>query len=306
MVRAYLLLTITMVLFSGNILVGKAINDLPPVTITFIRCVIAFMILLPLSFYQLKNNHTVLKKEWKPIVGQAMTGIVLFNVFLYSSLQYTTSTNVAIVEATTPVFTVLLAIFILKEQLHRLQYVGVFLSLLGAIWVITEGSWQALLAIQFNRGDLLVLIAVIAWAIYSLLVKQHGHKYPLYASLTVMIAIAIVVLFPFALYEWRDGLISLLEPTLILGLLYLGIFPSVIALLFWNKGVAAIGPSRASIFLNLLPVFTIVGAVVFLGETVTVIQLIGGVLVIGGVYLSTKEHAASSPQQVVGKKALDR
>lgn len=289
MLRSYLLLTITVILFSGNILIGKAISDLTPVTITFIRCSIAFLILLPFSLRELKKNRSLWIVEWKPLVGLSLSGVVLFNLFLYGSLQYTSSTNVAVIEATTPVFTVILGILFLKERLNGVQYVGIFLSLVGALWVITKGSWTILSQFQFNLGDILVFIAIFAWAVYSLLIKQHNHKFPLYGSLTILLFLAVVVLFPFALYEWNSGVLDLIDLKMTLGLLYLGIFPSVLALIFWNKGVAAIGPSRASVFLNLLPVFTILGAVVFLEETVTFVQLIGGVLVIGGVYLSTKE-----------------
>ncbi|MBP3950140.1 DMT family transporter [Bacillus suaedae] len=291
--RSYVFLIITMILFSGNILIGKAINDLPPVTITFVRCFIAFFILLPFSIKELRRNRDLYLREWKPLVGMSLTGIVLFNFFLYASLQYTTSTNVAVIEATTPVFAVVLGIIFLKERLNGLQYVGIVLSLVGALWVITKGSWAVLSQLQFNVGDLLVLVAIMAWTIYSLLIKQHNHKFPLIGSLVIMLFLATVVLLPFAALEWSSEILDLLNTERILGLLYLGIFPSVIALIFWNKGVAAIGPSRASVFLNLLPVFTIVGAVVFLEETVTFVQLIGGALVIGGVYLSTRETKAS-------------
>ncbi|WP_088105619.1 DMT family transporter [Halalkalibacter urbisdiaboli] len=289
MLRSYLLLSITMILFSGNILVGKAIHDLPPATITFVRCFISFLILLPIGFLELKNNRLIWLKEWKPLLSLSLSGIVMFNFFLYASLQFTTSTNVAVIETTTPVFAVLLGLVFLKERLRGIQLFGILLSLLGAFSVITKGDWLMFSKIQFNIGDILAIIAVMAWAVYSLLIKKHNHKFPLYGSLTIMLSIALIVLFPFAFYEWREGVLHLLEPTLIIGLLYLGIFPSVIALIFWNKGVAEIGPSRASVFLNLLPVFTIIGAVLFLGETVTYGQLIGGVVVIFGVYLTTKK-----------------
>jgi drug/metabolite transporter (DMT)-like permease len=281
-----------MIIFSGNILIGKAISDLPPVTITFFRCFIAFLILLPIGLQELKKNRSLLLQEWKPIVSLSLSGIVLFNLFLYASLQFTSSTNVAVIETTTPVFSVILGMLFLKERLNRVQYIGIFLSLIGAIWVITKGSWTIISQLQFNLGDVLVLLAVIAWAVYSLLIKQHSHKFPLYGSLAVMLFLAVVVLLPFAALEWRTGILHLVEPQLIFGLLYLGIFPSVLALIFWNKGVAAIGPSRASIFLNLLPVFTIIGAVLFLGENVSIVQLIGGIVVVVGVYLSTKETPA--------------
>ncbi|WP_332692679.1 DMT family transporter [Halalkalibacter lacteus] len=292
MLRSYLLLTITMIIFSGNILIGKAISDLPPITMTFFRCLIAFLILLPLGWKDLKRNRSLWMKERKPIVALSISGIILFNLFLYASLQFTSSTNVAVIETTTPVFAVILGMLFLKERLNSIQCTGIFLSLIGALWVITKGSWTIISQLQFNLGDVLVLLAVIAWAVYTLLIKQHSHKYPLYGSLAIMLFLAVIILFPFAAVEWRVGILHLLEPKLIFGLLYLGIFPSFVALVFWNKGVAAIGPSRASIFLNLLPVFTIIGAVLFLGETVSIFQLIGGIVVIVGVYLSTKETSA--------------
>ncbi|WP_100407388.1 DMT family transporter [Bacillus solitudinis] len=289
MLKAYILLTLTMVFFSGNILIGKTIEDLPPATITFFRCLIAFLILFPISLKELTKNQTLWVKEWKPILFLSLTGIVLFNLFLYSGLQYTTATNVAVLETTTPIFSILLGALVLKERLKLVQYLGIFLSIIGALWVITKGTWSSFSFTQFNLGDFLVMIAIIAWAVYSLLIKQHSHKFPLYGSLTIMLFVALVVLFPFVALEWNDGIFNNLNMKLIGGLLYLGIFPSVVALVFWNKGVAAIGPSRASIFLNFIPVFTIFGAVLFLNETVSFIQLLGGVLVIFGVYLSTKE-----------------
>jgi drug/metabolite transporter (DMT)-like permease len=290
MLRSYILLIFAMIFFSGNILIGKVISDLPPVMITFIRCFIAFIVLLPFSFIELKRYRNLWLEEWKPLIFLSATGVVLFNIFLYSSLQFTSSTNVAVIETTTPVFAIILGMVFLKERLNSTQYIGVVLSLVGALWVITKGSWSVVSQLQFNIGDLLVVLAVIAWAVYSLLVKQQMHKFPLYGGVCIMLFIALCVLFPFALIEWQgpDYLTPVIDTKMILGLLYLGIFPSVLALIFWNKGVAAIGPARASVFLNLLPVFTISGAVIFLQETVSVIQLAGAVLVIAGVYLSTK------------------
>jgi drug/metabolite transporter (DMT)-like permease len=290
MLRSYVLLTFTMIFFSGNILIGKMINDISPVTMTFIRSLIACLILLPFTYGEIRKHRELWLKEWKPLLGLSLTGVVLFNLLLYSSLQFTSSTNVAVIETTTPVFAIILAMVFLKERLNVFQYVGVALSLFGAMWVITKGSWEVMSGLQFNRGDILVVFAVMAWAAYSLLVKQHMHKFPSYAGISIMLIIAVIVLLPFAAYDWNSQISvpDLTNPELLLGLLYLGIFPAVLALIFWNKGVAVIGPSRASIFLNLLPVFTITGAVLFLNEQVTLIQWLGAVLVILGVYLTNK------------------
>ena len=289
--KAYLFLLLTVVLFSGNILVGRAINELPPVTITFIRCFIAFLVLLPLGFGAVKRNPGLYRREWKALMGLAVTGVAFFNLLIYSALQFTSSTNVAIVETAIPVFTIMLGILILKEKLAKLQWLGVFISLSGAIWVITEGSITVLTGLEFNIGNLIAMGAVLVWSVYSILVKQHLWKFPVYGGVTVMTGIAVVTLFPFLIIEWAaiGGIPEITDKNLISGLVYLGIFPSVIALISWNKGVSELGPSKASVFLNFLPVFTMAGAVLFLNETITSHQLLGASLVICGVYLSTRK-----------------
>lgn len=289
MVRAYLLIIFTMILFSGNILVGKIVTDLPPFMVTFFRCFIALLFILPFSYRELKSNGPLWKKEWKTLTIMGVTGIALFNAFVYSALHHTSSTNVAIVGATTTVFTVILSILFLKEKLNKYQYTGVVLSLTGALWVITSGSIDVIRNIDFNYGDLIALGAVLCFSSYSLLVKKHNSKFPIYGGLTVMISIAVVFLIPLVIVEWLFFNVTYqVNGKVVWGLLYLGIFPAVIALILWNKAIGKIGPSRAAVFLNLLPVFTILGAVLFLGEVVSGYQLLGGILVIFGVYLSTK------------------
>ncbi|WP_018924421.1 DMT family transporter [Salsuginibacillus kocurii] len=287
--RAYIFLVIVMILFSGNILVGRAINDLPPVTIAFIRCFLAFLILLPLGWGQIKRHQEIFRTEWKGIVAMGVTGVALFNILVYAALQFTTSTNVAIIETAMPVFTITLGLFFLREYLNKYQWIGIALSLAGALWVITQGSLTVLLSLSFNIGDLLMVGGVIVWALYSVFVKQHNHKYPPYGGLTLMLGLACMIQFPFAVWEWLMLKPNIWELPQVAGLLYLGIFPSVIALLLFNQAVADIGPSRASIFFNLLPVFTMIGAVTLLNEQVTFEQIAGAVLVIGGVLLTTRK-----------------
>lgn len=287
--KTYLFLLLVMVIFSSNILVGKEINELPPFTIAFFRYLVAFLVILPIGLRSFNANKQIWKKEWKAILGLALTGIAFFNVMVYASLQYTTASNVAIIEATTPVFTIALALLFLREDnLAIYQWIGVAVSLMGAIWVITKGSLELLLTLNFNTGDLIMIGAVIVWAIYSILLKKHNKKFPVYGGLLVMFAIAVVSLFPFALWEWMSS-----SPTVsgnqVISLIYLGIFPSVIALILWNKAVEELGPSRSSIFLNFLPVFTMVGAALFLGEQIQLAQIIGAMFVIGGVFLTTRK-----------------
>ncbi|MDQ0351975.1 drug/metabolite transporter (DMT)-like permease [Alkalibacillus filiformis] len=287
MVRSYVFLTITVIIFSGNLLVGKAINDLPPITITFFRCLIALLIVIPFAWKQLKWQNHVLFENWKPLFGFALTGIVTFNVLVYLALNYTSAINAGIVEASTPMFAIILGFFILKERLSKRQLFGIVLSFVGAVWVLSNGSINTLLSLQFNPGDLIMLLAILVWAVYSLLVKQHNHKFPIYSSIVAMLSIGIVLLLPLMLVEWYFVGYPFVQTdiNLWLGLIYLGVFPSFIALMLWNLAVADIGPSLASVFLNLLPVFTTIGAVLFLNETLLLAHVLGGLLVIVGVLL---------------------
>ncbi|RSL33018.1 DMT family transporter [Salibacterium salarium] len=301
--KAYLFLLITAVIFSGNIIVGKAINELPPYTIAFFRVLIALIVVLPIGWGQVKRYQTTLKKEWKAILALGLTGVAFFNSFIYASLQFTSSTNVAIMEASIPVFTILFSLLFLGEKLRGMQWLGVILSMGGAIWVITEGSWELISNLAFNQGDVIMLAAVATWVAYSILVKFHMMKFPIYGSLVIMLVIANIVLLPIAAVEWGIyGFPDIFQSNHVFGLLYLGVFPSLIALVLWNKGVEAVGPSQASVFLNLLPVFVIAGSLLFLGEEISVVQMLGAIVVISGVLLTTKSKREASSVSPMKKR----
>lgn len=292
MMKACIFLVITALIYASNILVGKAINELPPYTIAFFRVFTAFLIMLPIGWKQAMQHRDVFKKEWKPLLALALTGVAFFNTFIYAALQFTSATNVSIMEAAIPVVTIVFSMLFLKERLYGVQWLGVILSVVGALWVITEGSWQVIRNLAFNIGDIIMIGAIITWVLYSILVKFHMHKFPVYGSLLVMLIIANIALFPIALIEWiTGGFPPVFETEHMLGLFHLGIFPSVIALILWNKGVEAVGPSQASIFLNFIPVFTMIGAVLLLGESIGFAQIVGAVVVIAGVLLTTRREA---------------
>lgn len=285
--NAYILLLITVMIYAGNLLVGKGVNELSPIIVTFYRLLIAFLLILPFGIKQWKKTKLLIQKEWKPLLGMSATGIIIFNILVYLSLNYTSTTNAGIVESTTPIFTILLGFFFLKERLSTIQIAGVLLSLVGAVWVIAEGSLATLKNLHFNIGDIYMLLAVLLWAIYTILVKKYNHAYPVFSSLMIMLGIGVLSLMPFALWNWQKALIPFFRLDLFLSLLFLGIFPSIIALIFWNKAVEDIGATKAAIFLNLLPVFTTIGAVVFFQEEIILAQILGGLLVISGVLTTT-------------------
>ncbi|RKD73324.1 drug/metabolite transporter (DMT)-like permease [Sinobaca qinghaiensis] len=288
--KAYIFLIITVIIFTGNILVGKALEDIPPFTIAFLRVGIALAVVLPIGWKQAVRHREVFRSEWKPLLGLALTGVAFFNAFIYLSLKYTSASNVAILESSIPVVTIAASFFLFQERLKGYQWAGVVLSVGGAVWVITDGSMEVIRSLSFNRGDVIMLAAVAVWVIYSFLVKMHMFKFPAYGSLLVMLAAATLVLLPFAAVETiLYGLPPIDGYQDAAGIAYLGIFPSVIALLLWNRSIAEIGASQSSVFLNLLPVFTMAGAYIFLGDTITWTQAGGAVVVISGVMLTTRK-----------------
>lgn len=219
----------------------------------------------------------------------ALTGILFFNTFIYGALQFTTATNVAVLETIIPVVTVVLSAFMLKETLQNTQWIGIILSILGAVWVVLDGEIYQLASMNWNIGDVIMIGAIISWAVYSIYVKRYMHQFPTFAVLFVMLGIAVLFMFPVLLIEWVvQGIPSFNASSHVAGLLYVGILPSFIALIFYNRAVALLSPSQTSVFLNFLPVVTMIGAYLWLDETITVMQLIGALVVIGGVILTTQ------------------
>jgi len=303
--RPYLFLLLTVVIFAGNILVGKALSDLPPFTLSFGRVSIALCLMLPIGAHQARRDWPLFRRHWKPLVGLSLTGVAFFNALIYVALGHTSPTNVSILESLIPVVTLLFSVLLMGERPRTAQWVGVVLSLAGAVAVITLGSAAGAGLAGVNGGDAVMLLAVLVWVGYSLLVKSHMAKFPRYGGLLVMLVIATAVMGPIA---WIENLLRP-EPLVLtgeqwLGLAYLGVFPSVVALLLYNSAIADVGPSQAAVFLNLLPVFTMLGAWWLLGEVILPAQILGSLVVIAGVLLTTRARRSSSqPARAPGRRS---
>src|SRR5699024_6993663 len=167
-----------------------------------------------------------------------LTGVTFFNTFIYGALQFTSTTNVSVLEASIPVITVVMTAFLLGEKVRGMQCIGVLVSMMRAIRVALDGYLSQLAATDWYVGDKCMLGAVISLAVYSILVKKYMHHFPTYATVLVMSGISVVLLFPFVTVEWIVvGVPLLFEGSHLTGLIYLGVFPSVIALIFYNKAV---------------------------------------------------------------------
>lgn len=286
-----LLLVLATILWGGNFVIGRAVaGDIPPLTLAFLRWCAAFVVFFPLVYRRTRQEWPVIQANWPAVIAMAITGVASFNTLVYIGLHYTTSINASLMNSSTPIIIYILSFIFLKERLSKFQLTGTTLSLIGVLFIISGGSIGSLLSFSFNKGDLIVLAAVFCWSIYSLLVKQYAGRLPGYSTFLVTIGLGIVMLLPFTVYElmttsasinWSFGTVG--------AIFYVGIAASIVAFLSWNSGVVAIGPNRASIYLNFIPFFAAVFAILFLEEQVIVAQLIGGLAVIGGVVLSNKK-----------------
>lgn len=226
--------------------------------------------------------------NWKRLALLAITGVAGFNAFLYVALQTTTSINASLVNATTPLVIVILSALFLKDYLSTIQYLGILISSLGVLWAISGGVVSRLLELQFNPGDILVIIAVILWAIYAVLMRKWGGDLPRKSTFLCTLLMGFIALLPFFIWERVNQPIYLEQLTtdMWLGIIYIAIFPTILAFVCWNEGVLSVGPSRASNYLHLIVVFTGVFAL-FIGEKYTSVQFIAAVMIIGGVLMAS-------------------
>ncbi|MER1985568.1 MAG: DMT family transporter [Solibacillus sp.] len=283
------LLILATLLWGGNFVIGRAVTgDIPPITLAFLRWCVAFIVFLPIAYPYIKKDWPKLKAHLPIVCILALTGVACFNTLVYIGVYYTTSINASLMNSSTPIIIYILSFIFLKERLSNYQIFGTLLSLVGVLFIISGGSLTTLFAFSFNKGDLIVLFAVFCWAIYSLLIKQYAGRLPGYSTFLSTIALGAVMLIPFTVYELATTDISIHWSASTFGaILYVGIIASIIAFLSWNAGVVALGANRASIYLNFIPVFAAIFAILFLGEQLQLAQLIGGAAVVSGVILSS-------------------
>lgn len=284
------LLILATILWGGNFVIGRAVaQDLSPYTLAFLRWCTALLFFFPIAWSSLKQDWHKIRSNWPIVIIMAFTGVASFNTLVYVALHYTTSINASLVNTSTPIIIYILSFLFLKEKLTMNQILGTIISLVGVTFIISNGSIENLLGFTFNTGDLIIIIAVICWSIYSLLLKQYAVKLPGKSTFLISIIIGTLMLLPFFIYEISNPeFVVIWSTTSIFAIFYTGIFASIIAFLAWNSGVVQLGANRAGIFLNFIPVFATVFAVLFIGEALQWFQVVGGAFVISGIFLSTR------------------
>jgi drug/metabolite transporter (DMT)-like permease len=282
--KVWFLLVLCNLFWAGNYVFGKyVVAEMTPLVITFSRWIMASVLLLGIAYYFEKPDWKTVFKAWPMLTVMGVLGMIIYNMVLYSALNYTSSTNAALVNSLNPGMLVIFSAFILKEKISKIQGLGIIVSLTGVFVILTGGNLGKVFQQQYNRGDLLMLAAITVWTIYSIIGKRLTNVPPITAT-AVSAFIAAILMAPFAIAQGISiGQLSALAVT---GILYITIFPSVGSFVFWNISVREIGAGKAGIFINLIPVFTALISGM-LGNKVTAVQIFGGILVFIGVYMTT-------------------
>jgi len=295
---AYLGLTLTPLFWAGNAVVARSVVDtIPPLSLSFWRWVIALAILLPFGLPAVRRQWPIIVDRWPSMLALAAFSVGAFNTLLYLSAQTTTALNITLVNSTIPIMVALMAWLILGDRMRPLQITGIGLAIAGVLVVVGRGNWQTFTQLSFQPGDLIMVAAVFCWGLFSVLLRRQAVPLEPIAFLTTQVALGVLVILPFYLTDLL--LISGgFEPSLEIAptLLYVAIFPGILAYAFWNNGVHRVGPAKAAMFMYLNPVFAAVLAGLFLGERLSIFHLAGAVLILLGLLLTTRPpRDASAP-----------
>ncbi|RKD29489.1 DMT family transporter [Thermohalobacter berrensis] len=299
--KIYLLMTMAALFWAGAFIAGKlGVNELSPISLTFFRFFFASIIIFFVMVKYEKKNWRLKGKDWIPVIITGVVGMVGYHIFFFTALKYTQASNASILAATNPIVTAVLASYFINEKLVIKRIIILILALIGVILTITNWNIKTLVNFTFNKGDLIMLVAVTCWATYSVIVKKIMDRYSPLILTTYSFIVCTVVLFPFVIREFLQ--ISIFDISIKgwLPVVYMAIFPTVIGYLIQQMAIKEIGVSRAAIFINLVPVFSVILAAIILNEKLGYLRLISGFMIVLAVYLNSqiKEEAPKKVRKV--------
>jgi len=276
------------IIWSGNFVISRAVNqEIPPVSLAFYRWALATVLITPLAYQKFKQQKQLIFQNWKYLFWVSLSGITLFNTFVYVAGHYTSAINMALIGTTSsPIFATIMAIIFLKEKLNIFRIVGMLICIAGIILLLSQGSWKKLASFTFSTGDLWILAGALAFAVYNILVRKKPACITPVNFLFIIFLFGTLLLLPAYIIElsftkpvqWNGNIIG--------SIIYLGLGTSVISFLCWNAALQKLGTGTTVLFGNLIPIFSTLEAVWLLGESINNIHIISGLLVIGGLVIA--------------------
>ena len=289
--QPYLLLSITALCWAGNAIVGRlAAGHIPPVTLSFLRWSLAFLLILPFAWKHLRRDWAAIRGRLGTMVVLSVTGISAFNTLQYWALEHTQALNTLLLQSAAPLFVAGWSLALFGVRLTLAQAGGIALSLSGVLVILLHGDLTTLKSIEFNKGDIIFMVALVIFGLYSVLSLKRPDIHGL-SFVGFTFGCGAVCLVPLLVGELLTRPLMQLDTTNLLTLFYVAVFPSTLAYLCFNRGAQLIGANRAAPFFHVVPVFGSVMAIVFLGEHPQLFHLIGFALVLTGVFVASRKQA---------------
>jgi len=287
--QPYLLLSLSSLFWAGNIVLARHVGaHVPPLMMTTIRWFGVFLILLPFAWPHLKRDWKAVRAHLPLMLFLSLIGFAFNNAISYWAMQYTEALNALLIQSAGPLFVALWSLVLFGVRLTTAQLAGIAISLLGVLTIILRGDLAALASITFNKGDIMFASSLVAFGLYSAVIPRRPKIHQL-SFLSFTTCCGAIMLLPAAMWEFSAGSVLRPDALTLATFAYILIFPSTLAYLFFNRGVALIGPNRAAPFFHLVPVFGSAMAILLLGERLQLFHLIGYALVLAGVVIASRQ-----------------
>ena len=289
--QPYLLLSITALCWAGNAIVGRlAAGHIAPVTLSFLRWSLAFLIILPFAWKHLARDWAAIRGRLGIMIVLSITGIGAFNTLQYWALEHTQALNTLLLQSAGPLVVAVWSLVLLGVRLTLAQAAGVLLSMAGVLVILLHGDLTTLSNIEFNKGDLIFIVALAIFGLYSVLSLKRPDIHGL-SFVAFTFGAGAACLIPLFIWELFTRPLMRIDAANLLTLFYVALFPSTLAYLCFNRGVQLIGANRAAPFFHVVPVFGTVMSIVFLGEHPQAFHFIGFALVLTGVFVASRKPA---------------
>ena len=292
---AHVMMLVAVLIFGVNYVIGRwAAGDVPPYTLGFVRWTSGMLILLPFAWPHLQRDRDFIRRNWKllclagflmPFMGAGVT---------YVALTYTEAINGGVIQTSMPVMIVLLSWIFLRERTAGIQWLGIVVAISGVLYIVARGDPSTLVDLSFNIGDAILISCNLGLAGYGVAVRRLPEGVHPLSLITMVCTVGAICHVPFFGYEMATGVPIILSTKTIVSLLFVAIFPSVVAILLWNSAISRIGPSRAGFYMYLTPVYAAIFAIPLLGESIGVYHVVGAVLIVIGVTLSSRKPKAAA------------
>jgi drug/metabolite transporter (DMT)-like permease len=282
------LAVLTAIIWSGNFIIARGVyKQIPPVSLAFYRWALATVIIFPFAIRKFKSEWPTIKKSWQYLFWISLFGITLFNTLVYVGAHYIPAIDLALIGTTSsPIMATILARIFLKEQIGWTKLAGLFLCIIGVFFLLCKGDFGYLLSLKFSTGDFWILAAALCFAVYTIMVKKKPVAISSLNFLFVIFALGSLLLLPFFIWEINNSQAVIWTPYLFRSIAYLGLGTSVICFWMWNVSIGKLGAARTALFSNLIPIFSSIGAAIFLDEQFTWVHIVSMLIVFAGIVLA--------------------